>query len=193
MHNPPSDLHSLCVEHICLWYSAAFALYVPYFWSTFLIEPSTPASSAPRGLVRTAKQSLRRPQSPICRTGFWLRRPLKSTAGILSTQGQADSHSAIHTSHCATVYWNCPYWLKKIGQGTRVQSGKDDKNTERLCLPDTRHITHFYKEAMLPGYLTQGCLNQLKEMANACLVYKPWHGASWNNKLQQGQNPTSNY
>lgn len=74
------------------------------------------------------------------------------------------------------MYWNCPYWPKKIGQGRRVQSGKEDTNTEGLCLPESRHVTHFYKKAMLPGHLTQGCLNWHKRKADAmpCLQVLTW-------------------
>lgn len=130
--NPPSNLCGLCAEHTCLWYSALLPLCVPHS-TTHSSELSTPASPAPRGLVRTAKQSLRRPQSPTCEIGFWLHGiyEVLSWYTLHERPGRTIQHHS-HRSLCNCVL-ELPLLPKKTGQGTRGQSVKEDESTEAFA------------------------------------------------------------
>jgi hypothetical protein len=105
--------------------------------------PESPALQLhllPEGLVRTAKQILRKPQSPTCKTGFWLH-------GILSwftlheRPGRTTQHHP-HMSLCNCVL-ELPLLPKKIGQGIRGQSGKEDENTRGFAsqIADMEHTS----------------------------------------------------
>lgn len=97
------------------------------------------------------------------------------------------------TQVTVSLYWEYPSWPKTTGYRTKIQTGKEDKNTKRLCLPDTRHTTHSCKKAILPGHLTLNTQTSSKGIVNAVSLWEPLPGYYRITNHRWGQSPTSSY